>query len=72
MWGLLQVAKIFISADVHANNGLNLKEFIISLSLAYLFGVIPVKQDGSVDTGVMTVADQVGIQEAFASGDWIF
>lgn len=66
------VAKIFVSADVHANNGLNLKEFIISLSLAYLFGVIPVTQDGSVDTGVMTVADQRGIQEAFASGADMF
>lgn len=67
-----QVANIFVSADVHANDGLNLKEFIISLSLAYLFGAIPVNQDGNVDTGVMTVDDQVGIQEAFACGADMF
>eukprot|EP00750_Incisomonas_marina_P012060 INCI16530.1.p1 GENE.INCI16530.1~~INCI16530.1.p1 ORF type:complete len:312 (+),score=87.66 INCI16530.1:348-1283(+) len=67
-----QVRDIFASADVHTQNGLNIKSFIISLSLAYLFGVVPVQKDGSVQLSVMTSADQQGIKEAFAAGADMF
>jgi len=67
-----QVRSIFESADVHTENGLDIKSFIISLSLAYLFQVIPVQKDGSVALNVMTHSDQEGIKQAFAAGADMF
>jgi Ca2+-binding EF-hand superfamily protein len=67
-----KVQSIFSVANVHDLDGLKLKEFIIGLSLAYLFGVVPVSEDGSVDLPVMTALDQQGIREAFDAGADMF
>ncbi len=71
------MADIFASADVHTKHALNIQSFIISLSLAYLFGVVPTvhNADGSVALSAamaMTAADQEGIRTAFATSADMF